>query len=266
MSPGAANGYVLSIQLLSKYPCMQNFAVVIPAYNEAATVRAIAARALKICAQVIVVDDGSVDDTARTLDGLSVQLLRNDTNQGKAASLWRGIEAALALGVERVVTLDADGQHAPEDVPVLIAAAVKNPDRIVIGARLADRAAIPKGRYIANRIAAFWVSWACGQFLEDSQSGFRVYPAGLFRKLTVPHGRARSFVFESEILIEAARLGYRCSMAPIAATYPPGMRASHFRPVLDIVRITRMISWKLLSRGLYLQGFYRAFLKPPPRA
>lgn len=249
------------------HSCTVNqYAVVIPAYNEVATIRDISARALKFCAQVIVVDDGSSDGTARILDGLAVQLLRNDRNLGKAASLWRGIEAALALGVDRVVTLDADGQHAPEDILTLIAAARQNPDSIVIGARLADRAAIPKARYVANRIAAFWVSWACGQFLEDSQSGFRVYPAVLFSKLSVPHGRARSFVLESEILIEAARLGYHCIMVPIAAVYPPGMRASHFRPVLDVVRITRMIAWKLLSRGLYLQGFYRAFLKPTRRA
>jgi glycosyltransferase involved in cell wall biosynthesis len=245
---------------------MNNYAVVIPAYNEAATIRDVAARALKICAQVIVVDDGSVDGTAQALDGLAVQLLRNDRNLGKAASLWRGAQAALTSGVDAVVTLDGDGQHAPEDIPRLMAAARRNPGGIVIGARLADRAAIPKTRYVANRIAAFWVSWACGQLLDDSQSGFRVYPAELFRKLAIPHGRARGFVFESEILIEAARLGYRCIMAPIAAVYRPGMRASHFRPVLDAVRITRMIAWKLLSRGLYPRGFYRAFLKPGARA
>lgn len=241
---------------------MHNFAVVIPAFNEVATIRDVAERALKQCPQVIVVDDGSTDGTGAALAGLPVRLLRNEDNQGKAASLWRGAEVALALGADRVVTLDADGQHKPEDIPLLLAAAAQNPDGIVIGARLADRAVIPQARYVANRIAAFWVSWACGQLLDDSQSGFRAYPAPLFRKLVIPHGRARGFVFESEILIEAARLGYRCVMVPIAAIYRPGMRASHFRPVLDVVRITRMIAWKLLSRGLYPRGFYRAFLRP----
>jgi glycosyltransferase involved in cell wall biosynthesis len=240
---------------------VSNFAVVIPAYNEAATIRDLAVRALQQCPQVIVVDDGSADGTGAALAGLPVQVLRNERNLGKAASLWRGAEAALALGLDAIVTLDGDGQHAPEDIPRLVAAAREHPGAIVIGARLADRGAIPKARLTANRIAAFWVSWACGQCLEDSQSGFRVYPAELFRKLSIPHGRARSFVFESEILIEAARLGHRCVMVPIAAVYPPGLRASHFRPVLDIVRITRMIAWKLLSRGLYLQGLYRAYFQ-----
>jgi len=235
------------------------FAVVIPAYNEVATIRDVVLRTLQQCPAVIVVDDGSTDGTSEAVDGLPVQLLRNAHNQGKAAALWRGAEAARAIGVEAVVTLDADGQHAPEDIPRLVAAAEKHPQHIVIGARLADTGGIPRARFIANRIAAFWVSWACGQRLTDSQSGFRVYPAELFRTLRVPHGRARSFVFESEILIEAARHGHRCVLVPITALYKPGLRASHFRPVLDIVRITRMIAWKLASRGLYLQGLYRAY-------
>jgi glycosyltransferase involved in cell wall biosynthesis len=241
---------------------MPDYAILIPAYNEAATIRGLAERALRHGAPLIVVDDGSTDGTARALDGLAVQLLTHTHNQGKAAALWHGAEAALARGVERVVTLDGDGQHAPEDIPRLLAVAQRHPGTIVIGARLADRAAIPKLRYYANRLAAFWISWACGQRLDDSQSGFRVYPAELFRRLSIPHGRERCFVFESEILIEAARLGYRCVMEPIAAVYAPGLRASHYRPLLDALRIARMIAWKLLARGLYPRGFYRAFLRP----
>lgn len=238
---------------------MIRFAVVIPAYNEAATIRDLAERALRICAQVIVVDDGSTDDTARRLDGLAVRVLRNERNLGKAASLWRGALEALTLGADAIVTLDGDGQHAPEDIPRLIAAAEQNPGSIVIGARLADRHAIPKLRYFGNRVAVFWLSWACGQRLDDSQSGFRVYPAELFRKVRISHDRQHGFVFESEILIEAARLGHRCVTVPIAAVYQSGGRASYFRQ-RDTLRIIRMVAWKLLSRGLYLQGFARAFL------
>lgn len=243
---------------------MPGFVVIIPAYNEAATIRDIAARALAFGAPVIVVDDGSTDGTSAALAGLPIQLLRHEKNRGKAATLWRGIEAALALGADAVVTLDGDGQHAPEDIPRLVQAAEANPGSIVIGARLADRRAIPKLRYFANRAAVFWLSWACGQRLDDSQSGFRVYPAALFRKAVIPHDRQHGFVFESEILVEAARRGHRCVTVPIAAVYRPDARASHFRH-LDSLRIMRMVAWKLLSRGLYLQGIYRAYLAPRAR-
>lgn len=244
---------------------MNKYAIVIPAYNEAATIRDIAERALRHGKAVIVVDDGSRDGTARALEGLAVQLLRNEENQGKAAALWRGAQAALANGVDAVITLDGDGQHVPEDIPRLIAVAQQNPGSIVIGARLADRHAIPKLRYFANRVAVFVLSWACGQRLDDSQSGFRIYPAELLRVLVIPHDRAHSFVFESEVLIEAARLGHPCVMVPIAAIYRPGARASHFRH-LDALRIARMVAWKLLWRGFNLRGFYRAFLRPGARA
>lgn len=240
---------------------MLKFTVVIPAYNEAATIRDVAERARRYCDDVIVVDDGSRDGTAQALAGLPVRVLCNAENQGKAAALWRGAQEALRAPRDAIVTLDGDGQHAPEDIPRLLAEAQRSPGAIVIGARLADRRAIPTARYVANRIAAFWISWACGQRLTDSQSGFRVYPAALFRRLSIPHGHGRGFVFESEILIEAARLGNRCVLVPIAAVYRPGMRASHFRPVLDVLRITRMIAWKILSRGFYPQGFVRAFLR-----
>lgn len=241
---------------------MPDFAVVIPAYNEVGTIRDLAERALHYNKDVIVVDDGSRDGTTRALEGLPVLVLRNDENQGKAAALWRGVQAALARNVEAIVTLDGDGQHAPEDIPRLIVAAAQNPGCIVIGARLADRRAIPKIRYFANRAAVFWLSWACGQRLADSQSGFRVYPAGLFRRLSIPHDHVHGFVFESEILIEAARLGYRCVTVPIAAVYRPDARPSHYRQV-DTLRIIRMVAWKLLSRGFHPQGFVRAFLRRP---
>jgi glycosyltransferase involved in cell wall biosynthesis len=240
---------------------LANYWVVIPAYNEAPTIRDVAARTIRQCKNVIVVDDGSTDGTAEALADLPVTLLRNPTNCGKAASLWRGFQQALAAEASGVVTLDGDGQHAPEDISRLLAEAVLYPNHVIIGARRGDQRRAAYWRYVANCVADFGVSWAAGYPFADSQSGFRVYPASLLSRVQIKHGKVRSFVFESEILIEATRAGHRSLAVPIEALRRPGARASYFRPVLDIARITCMVGWKLLSRGMYPIGLYRSFFK-----
>jgi glycosyltransferase involved in cell wall biosynthesis len=235
-------------------------AIVIPAYNEAATLRDVAVRALAQAAHVIVIDDGSTDGTADRVAGLPVQLIRHVHNGGKAASLWDGFAAALRGGVDCVVTLDADGQHRPEDVPRLSAAAHLHPHRVIVGARLRNRAQAPRVRRVGNAFADFWLSWAAGHRIVDSQSGLRAYPAALLREI-VARGRLRhderaSFTLESEMLIEAARLGYETVAVPIAALYFDG-RASHFRNVRDTLRITRMVARRLLLAGMRPRGLWR---------
>jgi glycosyltransferase involved in cell wall biosynthesis len=234
--------------------------VVIPAYNEAPTVHDVAARAQQYCRNVIVVDDGSTDGTPAILADLKITLLRNEENLGKAGSLWRGFQYAIAQGAVGVVTLDADGQHAPEETPLFVAASLGNPDALVIGARRRDQRKTSFWRYAANRIADFWVGWAAGVHLQDSQSGFRLYPASLLRTIVVKTDKSRSFVFESEILIEASRRGVVCGHVPITVTPRSGLRSSHFLPMLDILRITRMVAWKILSRGFYPKGLYAYLL------
>jgi glycosyltransferase involved in cell wall biosynthesis len=234
------------------------YAAVIPAYNEAATIRNVVMEVLRHVPHVIVVDDGSTDGTADQLKGLPILLLRNDANQGKAASLWRGFQVAMAEGIEAVITLDGDGQHSPDSIPRMIQGYQQHPGHIIIGSRLHQKENIPVARFRANRFANFWIAWAAGYPISDSQSGFRVYPAELLRTLRVNHNKGHSFVFESEILIVAGRRGIQSTAIPIAAIYPPNARCSHFRPVVDIARITRMVAWKLFSRGMFIGGLLRS--------
>ena len=241
--------------------------VVIPAYNEMASIRDIAERTLAILPRVVVVDDGSDETLEAALSGLPVIVLRNETNCGKAAALVRGFAHALEHGAGAVVTLDGDGQHRPEDIPRLVEAAHRHPRHIVIGARLIGFENAPRSRLRANHVANFWIGWAAGHRIVDSQSGFRLYPAELLAGVHVAHDRAHGFVFESEILIAAARKGFLTMPVAIEALYPRTARPSHFAPVRDIVRITRMLAWRLLRAGLYPRGLWRSLAdKPTTRA
>jgi glycosyltransferase involved in cell wall biosynthesis len=235
---------------------VHSYWVVIPAYDEAATVRDVAMRARRQCPNVVVVDDGSTDGTAEVLAGLDVTVLRNDKNCGKGGSLSRGFDHALARGAVGVITLDADGQHAPEEIPLFLDQSAEHPSAFLIGARRREQRRASFSRYVANRIADFWIGWAAGLPIEDSQSGFRLYPASLLRTIGLKSDKTRSFVFENEILIEAARQGIACRNVAITVKPRSGPRPSHFRPLVDILRITRMVAWKLLSRGMYLRGLW----------
>ena len=195
--------------------------IAIPAYDEARTIRALAQAALALCPRVIVVDDGSTRRHRAQLQGLPVTLLGHAVNQGKAASLRTAFAHALAQDARCVITLDGDGQHDPADARALLAAWHGHPDRIVIGSRLHDRTQFPPARYRANRFACFWISWAAGHPIADSQSGFRVYPRAVMRDRARAIGvRGSRFTFESEILIEAARQGHTTSGGRHPGRYP----------------------------------------------
>lgn len=226
-------------------------AVVIPAFNEAATIAAVVAGARARIDNVIVVDDGSIDATGTRAVAAGARVLTHAGNRGKAAALRTGFDDALARGARAVVTLDADGQHDPGHIPGLLAAASRRPDTLVVGARRERRCNAPWIRYAANCTADFWISWAAGRRIVDSQSGYRLYPQALLRDCVLPAERRYGFVYESEILIEAARRGYAVTAVAVDVCYPPAARKSHFRPVVDVCRIVRMVFWKIAAKGLW---------------
>jgi glycosyltransferase involved in cell wall biosynthesis len=232
--------------------------IAIPAYNEEKTIRAIAEAALALCPRLMVIDDGSLDATVARLDGLTLTLLRHPSNQGKAASLRTAFRHALAHGAQCVLTLDGDGQHDPVDGQDLLAAWQDRPECIVIGSRLHDRARFPRARYLANRFACFWISWAAGHAIADSQSGCRVYPSAVMAIAVSERVRSNRFTFESELLIEADHRGHRTHAVMIPARYPAEARASHYRSLVDTARIVAMVAGRLIGTGMHLPGLWRS--------
>ena len=229
-------------------PGVSRCVAVIPAYNEGATVGDLIRRVRAQLPEVIVVDDGSHDTTAAQARRLDVRLVRHAENAGKGASLVDGLRAAREAGFDAAVTLDADGQHRARDIPRLLHFA--GPDTLVLGSRVQDAARMPWLRRGANRIAGLFISWAAGRRIGDTQCGLRVYPTDLLDQIPLPV-RRRGFVFESEVLIAAARRGWRIVEVPVPSVYPDrAARHSYYRPVVDTLAITAMVAGKLLARGL----------------
>src|SRR3990167_2904168 len=224
-----------------------DIAIVVPAYNEEKSIRAIVNALLTFSSRIIVVNDGSTDNTVAQVSDLPIILLNHPVNRGKGASLLEGFKHAQSLNVRAVITIDADTQHDPEDIPKFIHAMQQYPDHLIIGARLHNKENAPKSRYRANQVADFFISWAAGERIIDSQSGYRLYPMNLLRtclKKVHPH----TFAFESEFLIDSTRRGFLPAAIAIHSHYPKDSRHSYYRPFVDTSKIVLMVTWKIISR------------------
>lgn len=235
-----------------------NIALVVPCLNEERSLDQLLADLKTLGLPIIVVDDGSTDLTATAATRAGVTVVRHAARLGKGHALRTGWDTAKAMGFTGIVSVDGDGQHRAEDVAAVLESAERSPTGIVIGARLKGREAQPAARRRANAVADWAVSTAAGQDISDTQSGLRYYPG---RVLDLPGVPTDHFVFESAIVVEASRhLGTRVNFVPIRARYEPGRRASHFRPVRDIARITGY-----LSRAIFRYAFRRRRALQPSR-
>ena len=181
----------------------------IPAFNEAPYIANVVKGTQPHVEQVVVIDDGSGDGTAQVAQAAGATCLRSDTNCGKASALRTGIAFACAQDFTHAITLDGDGQHLPEDIPVMISVAKETGADLVIGARSFDRARMPRARYYSNTIGSRLASALVGCEIRDSQSGFRLFRLDKLRETKL---RSRSYELEMEILIKMARSG--CTIAP----------------------------------------------------
>lgn len=212
---------------------MKPYLIVIPAHNEAEHIAEIVHSALRY-APVLVVDDGSTDDTALKASKAGAVLVHQSPNQGKGAALQAGFRKALEWGYDAVVTLDADGQHDPREIAAFIQMYERGPVDLIIGQRTFSH--MPPVRRLANTLAQKVFSWAIGRPIPDNQSGFRMLGRRLIEALR--DHTERGFEFEVAMIAICVREDYRLAWVPIRTIY--NGEASHIHPVQHTLNFVRV--------------------------
>lgn len=210
--------------------------VVIPAYNVERTLGSLLVQLETYGVDVIVVDDGSTDRTATIARAGGAPLIRHPANQGKGQSLRDGFAWGVGRGYEALVTMDGDGQHLPSELPHLVAALDQDGVGVVVGNRMGNPRSMPWLRQITNAILSAWISRFCGQWVPDSQCGFRAVRREVLARVALTTER---YEIESELLIKAARAGYRIASVPITTVYRH--EKSRVHPIADTLRFFRFL-------------------------
>ena len=229
--------------------------IIIPTYNNNTTLASVVERSLAVCADVIVVNDGSTDNTTDVLSAISgITVVSYSPNRGKGYALCEGFCKAKAMGFDYAITLDADGQHYPEDVPNLLATfdeefEKNNGKVLVVGSRNLNADGMPSANTFANKFSNFWFAVQTAQRLPDTQTGFRIYPLHHLPKLSLITSRYES---ELELLVFSAWRNVRIVPSPVRVYYPPAEeRVSHFRPFADFARISVLNTFLCIAALLY---------------
>ena len=207
---------------------------VMPTYNNGGTLRNMVERVLAYCADVIVVNDGCTDNSAAILAsfGNAITVVDYGKNRGKGFALKQGFKKAKALGFDYALTIDSDGQHFPEDIPLFVNALEQNEEALIVGSRNLNQENMPDGNTFANKFSNFWFKVQTGIDLPDTQTGFRLYP---LRRL--PKIFSSRYEAELALLVFSAWRGIDLIPVKINVLYPED-RVTHFRPFWDFFRIS----------------------------
>ena len=228
--------------------------VIVPTYNNAAVLDHVLDSILKYTHHLIVVNDGSTDETSGILEKYdTIELLNNEINRGKGIALRKGFKTAREKGYDYAITIDSDGQHSADDLPKFIRALAENPDSLIVGARNMDQKGIPGKSSFGHKFSNFWYWVETGLKLPDTQTGYRLYP---LKGMAGMKFFTRKFEFEIEILVRAAWKGIPVTSIPISVHYPPvSERISHFRPFRDFTRISILNTILVLLAFLFFRPF-----------
>lgn len=211
-----------------------DIAVLIPAYKAADLLPLLLNKMLKFVPRnrIVVVEDGLYDATGQVCTQFGVQRLYHKINRGKGAALATGFEHFASTDIRWVITMDADGQHAPEELKKFIAASREIPSPgICIGARCMKPGVMPPERILSNRLTSALLSCFCGIPIADSQCGYRIYATDFIKRIEIEYNR---FEMESEVIMKAAFLGYPVTFIGIQTVYLNG--PSHISHLFDTIR------------------------------
>jgi len=229
-----------------------NGCILVPTYNNERTIADVLQRVFEVEpeATVIVVNDGSTISTVSILEKLKdkITLITNDNNQGKGYSLRRGFKKAMEMGFDHVVTIDSDGQHFPEDIPLLVEKAKEHPNSVIMGSRNMTHETVPGKSSFGNKFSNFWFKLETWITLPDTQTGFRIYPLKPMRKMRF---FTKKFEFEIEVIVRLAWKNVNFYPVAIRVLYDMDERVSHFRPARDFFRISVLNSVLVLGALFY---------------
>lgn len=225
--------------------------VLIPTYNNHKTLKRVIDGVLNYTDDVLVINDGSTDTTSEILKNYpQIHTISLEKNRGKGNALQIGFKKALELGFHHTITIDSDGQHYPDDIPVFVERLdVFGEDILLIGNRNMSQEGIPGKSSFGNKFSNFWYRFETGISLEDTQSGYRLYP---LRKIPKKYFTPK-FEFEIEVIVRAAWNGIPVENVPVKVLYDPSERVSHFRPFKDFTRISILNTFLVIISLFYIK-------------
>jgi glycosyltransferase involved in cell wall biosynthesis len=234
--------------------------VIVPTYNNEQTLKHVLDGILEYTTQIIVVNDGSTDETSNILSTYqAIKVIDIQPNKGKGNALRAGFKAALTDGYKLAITIDSDGQHMPSDLPKFLNKIEQEPDSLIIGDRNMEQAGIPGKSSFGNRFSNFWFWVDTGIKLPDTQSGYRLYPIHTLRTMKF---FTHKFEFEVEVIVRAAWKGINVTSVPVQVYYAEEEeRISHFRPFIDFFRISVLntvlfvLAWLIYRPLMYFRSF-----------
>ncbi|MBN2275247.1 MAG: DUF2062 domain-containing protein [Bacteroidales bacterium] len=231
------------------------YCVIIPTYNNDTTLERVLSDVSLITKDIIVVNDGSSDNTAQVLEKFDfLRTVSYNPNRGKGYAIRKGFELATEEGFDYAITMDSDGQHYAADIRIFVKRIIEEPDTLIVGARNLVPEKISKGSRFANRFSNFWYRFLTGIRLTDTQTGFRLYPLNQIKGMKF---FTNKYEFELEILVRAAWKGINIVSVPVKVFYPPKQeRISHFRPLTDFARISLLNIILVVITLLYIKPFY----------